>query len=106
MDVGGAKLGQNGVRVLDTVRGVRPVTDIDGGVEYQVGGAALETGQTVRTFEIFPAALRVGVQLVVFSADNRLQSPPGFRCGGPGRGSLSEPGTPTTAPAPATATRF
>ena len=61
MDVGGAKLGQNGVRVLDTVRGVRPVTDIDGGVEYQVGGAALETGQTVRTFEIFPAALRVGV---------------------------------------------
>ena len=102
MDVGGAKLGQNGVRVLNTLRGIRPVANVDRRIEYEVSWTALETGQTVLTFEIFSAALRVGVQLVVFSADNRLQSPPWFRCGGPGRGSLSEPGT----TAPATATRF
>ena len=74
MNVRGAKLGQNGVRVLDALRGVRPVTNIDRRVKYQVGRTALETGQTVLTFEIFPAALRIGVQLVVFSTDNRLQS--------------------------------
>ena len=61
MNVGGPELGQNGVRILYTLRGVRPVTNIDGRVEYQVGRTALETGQTVLTFEIFPAALRVGV---------------------------------------------
>ena len=82
MNVRGAKLGQNGVRVLNALRGVRPVTNIDGRVEYQVGRAALQTGLAVLTFEIFPAALRVGVQLVVFSADNRLQSLSWFLRGG------------------------
>ena len=90
MDVGGTKLGQNGVRVLHALRGVRPVTDIDGRVEYQVGRAALETWQAVLTFEIFPAALRVRVQLVVFSTNNRLQSLPWFLCGGSLSFSFSE----------------
>ena len=89
MNVRGAKLGQNGVRVLNALRGVRPVTNIDRRVEYQVGRAALQTGLAVLTFEIFPAALRVGVQLVVFSADNRLQSLSWFLCGSL-CGSLSE----------------
>ena len=86
MNVRGTKLGQNGVRVLNTLRGIRPVANIDGRVEYEVGRTTLETGQTVLTFEIFSAALRIGVQLVVFPADNRLQSLSWFLCGG---GSLS-----------------
>ena len=89
MDVRGAKLGQNGVRILNTLRGIRPVTDIDGRVEYQVGRTALETWRAVLTFEIFPAALGVGVKLVVFSAHNRLQSLSWFLCGRGSR-SLSE----------------
>ena len=92
MDVRGSKLGQDGVRILNTLRGIRPVTDIDGRVEYQVGRTALKAGQAVLTFEIFPAALRVGVKLVVFSAHNRLQSLSRFLCGGGSR-SLSQLGT-------------
>ena len=67
MNVGGTKLGQNGVRVLHALRGVRPVTDIDGRVEYQVGRAALETRLAVLTFVIFPTVPGVAVQLVTRS---------------------------------------
>ena len=84
MNVGGAELRQNGVRILHALRGVRPVTNIDGRVEYQVGRAALQTGQTVLTFEIFPAALGIRVQLVVFSTDNRRQFLSWFLCGSSG----------------------
>ena len=67
MNVGGTELGQNGVRILYAFRGVWPVTNIDGRVEYQVGGAALETGLSVLTFVILPTVAGVTIQLVTRS---------------------------------------
>ena len=81
MNVGGPELGQNGVRILYTLRGVRPVTNVDVGVKNEICWATLEAGQTVLTFEILPTALRIGVQLIVFPTDNWLQLGPRFLCG-------------------------
>ena len=55
MVVGGSEGGEDGVRVLDALGGVRPVADVDARVEDQVGGAALEARQPVLTLEVLPA---------------------------------------------------
>ena len=72
MDVRGAEGREDGVRVLDTLGGVRPVADVNSRVKYQVGGAALQTRQPVLTLEIFPAGLGVGVQLIVLPTHDGL----------------------------------
>ena len=76
MDVGGAEGREDGIRVLNTLGGVRPVADVDAGVKYQVCGAALQTRQTVLTLEIFPAGLGIGVKLIVLPTHYGLQSLP------------------------------
>ena len=80
MDVRGSQLREDGVRILNTLRGVRPVTNVDVGVKDEICRATLEAGQTVLTFEILPTALRIGVQLIIFTTDNWLQLCPRFLC--------------------------
>ena len=74
MDVRGSEGRKDGVRILDTLGGVRPVADVNTSVKYQVGGAALQTRQPILTLEVFPARLGVGVQLIVLPTHDRLQS--------------------------------